>query len=309
MQTRHDHLDLTAILVMIACCTCWGLNQVTIKVANVGISPLMQAGLRGAGAGLLVLLWSTARGIRVFERDGSLGVGSLLGLVFAVEFMMLYWGVTFTTASRAIIFVYLAPFVVAIGAHLWIPGERLGFSQVAGLIAAFAGMLVAFGDALRLPSLTQLMGDLLVVGSAILWGVTTIMVKTTRLARIPPSKSLLYQLAGSALLLPLSPLVGESGITKPDLAVIAALAYSTIGVAFVSYLAWYWLIVNYPATKLSGFSFLAPMIGVIAGGLLLGEPLSAALWAALALVALGIYLINRRPRVAVGVERSEQQAL
>src|SRR5215831_16677085 len=118
MKARHDHLDLTAILVMIACCACWGLNQVMIKVASAGISPLMQAGLRGAGAGLLVLLWSTARGVRVFARDGSLGVGSLLGFVFAVEFMMLYWGVTFTTASRAIIFVYLAPFVVAIGAHL-----------------------------------------------------------------------------------------------------------------------------------------------------------------------------------------------
>jgi drug/metabolite transporter (DMT)-like permease len=103
----------------------------------------------------------------------------------------------------------------------------------------------------------------------------------------------------------LSPLVGESGITDANLRVMGALAYSTIGVAFISYLAWYWLIVNYPATKLSGFSFLARMIGVLAGGLLLGEPLSPALWAALALVALGIYLINRRPRGAAGATASE----
>ena len=108
-----------------------------------------------------------------------------------------------------------------------------------------------------------------------------------------------------ALLIPLSPLVGESGITDANLRVMGALAYSTIGVAFISYLAWYWLIVNYPATKLSGFSFLARMIGVLAGGLLLGEPLSPALWAALVLVALAIYLINRRSRGAAGATASE----
>lgn len=308
MSTRHRTLDLTAVLVMIACCASWGLNQIAIKVANGGISPLLQAGLRGGGAMVLVLLWTTWRGIRIFERDGSLGAGCLVGFLFAAEFALLYWGVDFTTATRAVIFFYLAPFVVAIGAHLFIPGERLSWVQVAGLLCAFFGMVVAFSDALRLPSHRELFGDVLVVGAAILWGATTVVVKASRLAAISPSKTLLYQLAGSVLLIPLSLAVGEPGFTSPTATELFAYAYSTVGVAFVSYLAWFWLIAHYPASLLSGFSFLAPLLGVVAGGILLDEQITASLWAALVLVAIGIYLINRTPRAAAVEAAAERRA-
>jgi drug/metabolite transporter (DMT)-like permease len=308
MSSRHDHLDATAITIMIACCCCWGLHQVAIKVANSGISPLMQAGLRGSIASVLVLIWCAARGIRLFERDRSLWLGILLALVFAAEFVLLYWGLAYTTASRSIVLIYLAPFVVAIGAHLWVPGERLGLSQMAGLVAAFAGMLVAFSDALHLPSPGQLTGDAMIVAAAILWGASTVLIKATRLVAISPSKTLLYQLAGSALLLPVSLIVGEKGVTDPSFRVLAAFAYSTVGIGFVTYLAWFWLIANYPATKLSGFSFLAPLLGVIASSILLAEPITPALWAALALVAFGITLINRRPRAASAGVTAERKA-
>src|SRR5438552_19003777 len=111
MPTRHSRLDSRAMLVMVALCASWGLNQVAIKVANTGISPILQAGLRGIGAAALVWLWSTWRGIRLFERDGSLGVGVVVGVLFAAEFALLNSGLVFTTASRAIIFMFLAPFV------------------------------------------------------------------------------------------------------------------------------------------------------------------------------------------------------
>src|SRR5579885_1268482 len=295
---RHDHLDFAAILIMTLCCACWGLNQVAIKVANTGFSPLFGAGLRGVVAGALVLLWSMARGISLFERDGTLRLGALIGILFAAEFALLYWGLVYTTASRSIIFMYLAPFVVAMGAHLWIPGERLGLSQVTGLLSAFAGMALAFSDALRLPTHQQLLGDLMVVGAAILWGATTVVVKASRLTRVSPNKTLLYQLAGSVVLLPASALLGEPGATAPGAVAILALGYQAVAVAFASYLAWFWLMTHYPASRLSAFSFLAPLLGVIAGGVLLGEKVTPALALSLVLVALGIYLVNRRSRAA-----------
>jgi drug/metabolite transporter (DMT)-like permease len=296
MTQRHDHLDLAAILIMTVLCASWGLNQVAIKLAYAGFSPLFGAGLRGAAAGLLVLLWCAARGVRLFERDGSLALGALTGLLFASEFALVYWGLVYTTAARSVIFMYLAPFIVAIGAHLWIPGERIGPWQAAGLACAFAGMATAFSDALALPNHRELWGDLMVVAAAILWGMTTVLVKASRLARIAPAKTLLYQLAGSALLLPVAIALGEPGITHPGALAIAALAYQAAIVAFASYLAWFWLVAHYPASRLSAFSFLAPILGVIAGGALLGEPVSPALGIALALVALGIWLVNRRSR-------------
>src|SRR3990170_728715 len=107
-----DRLDTRAVLVVTACCACWGVNQVAIKIANAGISPILQVGLRSLLAGVLVLFWAKARGVRLFERDRTLWPGIAAGLLFGTEFVALYFGLTLTTASRGVVLLYLAPFVV-----------------------------------------------------------------------------------------------------------------------------------------------------------------------------------------------------
>src|SRR5262249_50885351 len=131
-----DRLDLRAALILTACCACWGFNQVVIKIANQGISPMLQVGLRSLLAGALVFAWASARGVRLFERDGTLVPGIICGLLFGIEFVLIYVGLNFTTASRGVVFLYLAPFVVAFGAHYLVPGDRLTVLKVAGLAAA-----------------------------------------------------------------------------------------------------------------------------------------------------------------------------
>lgn len=282
--------------MMVVLCAVWGLNQVAIKVANDGISPVLQAGLRSIGATLLVSGWCAWRGTRLLVRDGSLLPGLCIAGLFAGEFAVLYWGLVYTTASRAVVFLYMAPFVVAVGAHLFVPSERLRTPQVIGLLCAFAGIAFAFADALRLPSGHELAGDALELAAALLWGATTVLVKASRLARIDPSRTLLYQLAGSAVALPIASwALGEHGITAPTPLVLGALAYQTVVVATISYMAWFALMTRYPASQLSAFSFLTPLFGLLAGGLLLGEPITGGLAAAMLCVAFGIYLVNRRP--------------
>lgn len=296
MLDRRSQLDAAAILLMVLLCACWGFNQVAIKLANAGISPILQAGIRSAGSTLLVWLWSRHRRVPLFERDGTLGLGIVIGLLFAAEFVFLYGSLVYTSASRAVLFLYTAPFIVALGAHLLIPGERLRPIQGLGLLSAFAGVALAFGDALRFPTYRELLGDGMAFIAAILWGATTVVVKASRLTRISPHKVLLYQLAVSALCLPaLSWLVGEPGIVDPSPLVLGMLGYQIVIVAGASYLAWFWLVSRYPAGRLSSFSFLTPLFGLLAGALLLGEPVSLALLGALVLVALGIFLVNRAP--------------
>ncbi len=163
-----------------------------------------------------------------------------------------------------------------------------------GLVCAFIGIAVAFGDALRLPTHRQLLGDAMAFGGAVLWGTMTVIVKASRLAGISPHKMLLYQLTVSALLLPLVAWgLGEPGIVAPTPLVLGMLAYQTAIIAFASYFTWYWLISRYPAGRLSSFSFLTPLFGLLAGALFLGEPISWELGLALLLVGLGIYLVNR----------------
>jgi hypothetical protein len=94
------------------------------------------------------------------EKDGTLWWGIAAGLLFTAEFILVYWGLEFTNASRAIIFLNISPFVVALGAQLFIPGEQLRMIQVVGLCCAFAGIVVAFSESASYTSYRMTSADL-----------------------------------------------------------------------------------------------------------------------------------------------------
>lgn len=293
-SSRRQRLDPLATSVLMACCAAWGLNQVGIKIAIAGISPVFGAGLRSVIAACLLWLWCAARGEALFRRDGAEAYGLLIGLMFAGEFVFLYWGLVFTTASRSVLFLYAAPFFVTVGAHYLIPGERLTPTRLGGLALAFAGLGLGFADSLSLPSRIALVGDLLELVAAVLWGATTVVIKRRSGGSVSPRKTLFYQLAVSGpVLLVVAFAMGEGGVTSPTPLVLAAFAYQAVVIAFVSYLTWFWLLARYPASSLAAFSFWTPLFGVVSGGLLLGEPLTPWLGAAVVLVAAGIFLVNR----------------
>lgn len=282
--------------LLVVLCAVWGVQQTAIKVANAGLSPLFQSGFRSLGATVLVGLWALGRGVPLFQRDGTLWAGVLVAALFAGEFGFIYWGLTYTTAARGVIFLYTAPFFVALGAVFLLPEETLRRRHWLGMALAFAGVLALFGENLLQPLAGAWIGDLMLCAAAILWAATTLVIKASRLATIAPEKTLLYQLAGSAVLLPLVALArGEAGVVALTATVLGSLVFQIVVVASASYLAWFWLIRHYPATRLASFSFLTPIFGVLAGGLLLGEPLTPAVWLALALVGAGIHVANRGP--------------
>jgi len=297
----HSHLDRNAVLLVVLLCATWGFYQVSIKVANEGVSPVLQAGIRSVGSAILLLAWARLRGIPLFDRDGTFWWGLGAGALFAFEFVLIYWGLTFTYASRGVLFVYMAPFVVALGAHWFIPAEPLTRAKIAGLGAAFLGLLIAFGDGLRRPEGGEWIGDLMCFVAAIAWGATTVLIKGSRLAHARAEKVLFYQLGISALILPMLSIgLGERGLFDPTPLVLAILAFQVVVVAFASYLAWFWLIRAYPASKLSAFTFLGPVFSVLFGVVLLGEPLTVGVVVALVLIAAGIWLVNRPGKEGAG---------
>ena len=292
---KNQVLDLTAVVVLVVLCASWALQQVAIKVANHGVSPILQAGIRSVGATVLLWIWMAVRRKPILERDGTLWWGIAAGLLFAGEFLLIYLGLEFTHASRAVIFLYLSPFVVALGAQLFVPDEHLRGIQVLGLCCAFAGIGVAFRDSLSFPTNRMLIGDVMLVGAAVLWGATTVLVKASPLAKIEPGKTLLYQLAVSAVVLPVASLaMNEPGVVLITPLIAGCLLYQTVWVAFITYLAWFWLVRHYPASRLAAFTFLTPLFGVVAGGVLLDEPITNLLLVSLILVGTGIYLVSIR---------------
>jgi len=296
MTDRKTRLDTTAVLLLLTCTALWGVNQVAMKWALLEMPPLWQAAARSLGAAALLAAWARARGLPIWARDGTGRAGLLAGLLFAAEFGCIFVGLQYTGASRMVVFIYLAPFVVALGMPLIAASERLDRWQTVGLVAAFAGVVWAFVGGFIEPANgpKQWLGDALGIAAAVLWGLTTLVIRASRLATALPEKALLYQLLVSgAALAAGSWAAGEDWPMRLTVVSLGPLAFQTVIVTFASYLAWFWLIRHYPATRISAFTLLTPVFGLLAGVLVLGEPLTARLVAALLAVSLGIALVNR----------------
>lgn len=293
MTDRHLHLDRLAVLCLVGCSAVWGLNQAAVKVALSDFPPLAQAGLRSLGAALLLAAWARWRRLPVAPTRETLWPSLLTGLLFAAEFGVYFSGLQYTSASRMVVFVYLSPFVVALGMPLIAPGERLGRGQMAGLLLAFAGVAGAFSESGH-GGPHQLLGDAMGVLGAVLWGGTTLAIRATALSRASAEQTLMSQLAVSAVaLLAASAWMGEAWPAQIRPLSWAALGFQTVIVTFASYLLWFWLMRHYPATKISAFTLLTPVFGLLAGVLLLGEPATPRILLALAAVAVGIALVSR----------------
>jgi drug/metabolite transporter (DMT)-like permease len=287
-------LDAMAATIVVVLCLSWGFNQVATKLAIHDIPPLTQAAIRSAVAALLIAGWCRLRGIPMLARDGTLWFGLAAGVLFAAEFILIYQGLLYTTATRATLFIYLAPFFVVLGGRIVLPADRFGAAQWLGLALSFAGMLIAFGVPTPALDPRQLTGDLMMVAAALFWAATTLLIKASPLTRVSAEKVMLYQLVVSAPIMAAAAFfAGERIVQMPSAIALGALAYQTIWVVSVTFVVWFALVARYSANRLSAFTFLAPLFGVAAGRLVLGEPLTLAFAAAVALVAGGLVLVNR----------------
>jgi drug/metabolite transporter (DMT)-like permease len=282
-----------AIALMLLLCLTWGFNQIAIKLVLPEIPPYLQAMLRSAGALLVILTIARARGVKLFARDGTLKAGLFAGLLFGVEFVLIFHGLQYTSASRAVVFLYTAPFFVALGSYQFL-GERLRAAQWGGLAVSFAGVAFAIGVPQPDVDARVLLGDLMVVGGAALWAATTLVVKTTPLLRVPPEKALGYQVAISIPILGLAALfAGETIPRLPGALTLVLMAWQAFWVVGFTFLLWFGLVKTYSASKLSAFTFITPLFGVAAGYLIMGDHLTLAFGVAALLVIAGLVLVNR----------------
>jgi drug/metabolite transporter (DMT)-like permease len=286
-------LDAVATALMVILCLSWGLNQVAIKLALPEIPPMTQGALRSFGALPVVLIIARLRGVPLTARDGTLGPGLLAGLLFGLEFICIYAGLVWTTASRGVVFVYVGPFFIALGARLFLH-ERLVPLQSGGLALAFLGIIVAVGVPDPTVDGRVLLGDGLLIAGGLFWAATTLIIKGTALARVSAEKTTIYQLAMSALLLAVGAAVlGERVTRVPSAVALGSLAYQTIWVLAITFTVWFALVVKYSASRLAALSFLTPLFGVAAGHFIMGDPLTPTFAVAVVLVVVGLVLVNR----------------
>ena len=296
---RRDAVDTFAVAMMIGLTLSWGLNGVAAKLSNTGYSPVFLTLVRAALGGALVFVWCWWRGIRLFERDGTLWPGMLAGLLFALEFLLIFVGLDYTSAARSTLLVNTMPFWMLVGGHLFL-GERMTARKVAGLLLAFAGLVLVFSDKLSRPGPDAIVGDLMSLGAGLAWAATYVVIKGTRLAHAGAEKVLLYQLAVAALVAIIVLPFSGPAIRDANAVATWAIFFQAVYIVAVTYVLWFWLVRHYPASGLASFTFLTPAFGVLFAGLILGEPLGATIFIALALIAGGLILVNRMPRQSVG---------
>ena len=282
-----------AIAWMLVLCLSWGFNQIAVKLALPDVPPMLQAMIRSAGALPVLLLIAWLRGVRLFERDGTLGAGLFAGLLFGLEFVLLFHGLKLTSASRAVVFLYVAPFFVALGSFVFL-GERLRAPQWGGLALSFAGVALAIGVPQANVDAKVLLGDLLIVAGGALWATTTLIVKTTALIKAPAEKGLGYQVALSIPILAAAAWISDETITHlPGALSLALLAYQAFWVVGLTFLLWFALVKTYSASKLSAFTFVTPLFGVVASYFIMHDTLTIAFGIAALLVIAGLYLVNK----------------
>ncbi len=296
---RKDHMDLFGAVALIVFALHLGFNQVVVKVTAGGFNPVFSAGLRSAGAVVVLLIWMKLRGVSLHVPRRAWFGGIPSGLFFAFEFMCLFIALDMSTVSRVSVILYTMPVWLAILAHFLFPGEGLTRFKVLGLIMAVTGVAIALLD--RDAAGASWTSDLLALAAALCWAGIVLCVRITPLSEVPPAQQLMFQVAISGpILLLIAPLFGPL-IRQIEPVHIAGILFQIIAVASFGFLAWFWLMSIYPASSVASFSFLSPVFSVILGWLLLSEEVTASVWGALALVAAGIYLINRRPRVKKAV--------
>jgi drug/metabolite transporter (DMT)-like permease len=296
-------LNPGAVALMLMLCLSWGFNQIAVKLALPDIPPMLQATIRSSGALLVLLVIVRLRGVKLFVADGTLGAGLFAGVLFGLEFVLIFRGLLLTSASRAVVFLYTAPFFVALGSYQFL-GERLSAWQWGGLALSFAGVALAIGVPQANVDASVLFGDLLIVGGGALWAATTLLVKATRLLQVPPEKSLGYQVAVSIPILGFAAWISGETLTRvPGPLALSLMAYQAIWVVGLTFLLWFGLVKTYSASKLSAFTFITPLFGVVASYFILHDALTPVFGVAAMLVIAGLYLVNRpSPVVPVPID-------
>lgn len=290
---KRDRIDATGAAVLVAFSMALGLNQVLVKLVNVGMEPTFQAGLRSALASVVVVIIALALRKRLSVTDGSLLAGIMAGVIFGLEFLLLFQGIDKTTVVRASVLFYTMPAWLAVMAHFLL-GERMTPVRGLGLVLAVLGVAVAILPGGAVAGSSTLAGDMMCLAASVFWAAIAIMTRTTKLARSSPYMQLIYQLVVSAPILILAAAIPGEFITGMTPGLWGIFAFQVVGVVGVGFVAWFWVLSVYPAGAMASFAFLAPVFGVFFGWLILGEPLGWTIVLALVLVGIGIVLVNRK---------------
>jgi drug/metabolite transporter (DMT)-like permease len=292
-------------LLIAALCLIWGATWVVIKIGLGEAPPFYGAAFRFLFAAVILglMVWIGRRRL-THERGTLFWVYSSGLLMYFGSYAAVYYAEQYIDAALAAIIFASFPFFVAIGAHFYLPAERLSLLKILGLVIGFTGIVVIFGGGLSRPDSDAWWAMFVMLMSPIASAVASIIVKRHLTKQDPVVLNFLQMTAGVVVLFALASSYEDFGDFRWTLISIAAVAFLSIFGSAFTFVTFYHLLKTMEATKLSLIAFVTPIVAALLGWLLLGESPTLATVAGAVLVFIGIWVVNvlgpkRMPR-AVG---------
>ena len=290
-MNKKNNIDLTGGVILISFSMLLGLNQTLVKIVNYGMHPIFQVGLRSLIAAIPVLIFCILFKKKISIRDGSLIPGIICGVIFALEFVLLFFALEFTSVARSSILFYSMPVWLGIAAHFLIKNEKLNSKKLLGFLISVIAVSIALFTKNDLGE-GGIIGDFFALCASFLWATIVLIVRKTKLNRSCPEMQLLYQLiVSSIVILPISYYFGFY-FREINIGITIIFIFQAVVIVAAGFLIWFWTLSVYPATSIASFSFFGPIFGVFFGWLILKEEISILIFLSLALVSCGIYMIN-----------------
>jgi drug/metabolite transporter (DMT)-like permease len=282
-------------LVWLILCVIWGSTWLFIKLGLENLPPITFAGIRFVIACAIIYLLIRARGIALPDNRRDWGLLALTGVLsFSLNYGLVFWGEQYITSGLAAVLQATLPAFGLVIAHFHLPGERMTWSKIFGVVLGFAGVAVVFSNQLAIAGGKALAGSVALVLSAFFAAYSNVLVKAYG-RKLEPAI-----LSGGQMFFGLIPLllIGIPLEGNPfryhwtPLALLSLLYLAVVG-SVIAFMLYYWLVHHMDVTKTMLISLVTPVVAVVLGMVVLGEDLSWRTVAGGIMIMVGVRFVTR----------------
>ena len=274
--------------------TLWAGNPVANKAGLDDAGPMRLGWLRFALGGVVVLIYAVAtrQSFRILRHEWV--PLALLGTLFTVQLAFMNIGQDFSTAGHAVVVTSTFPLWTGVFAHFFVPGDRMSRSRTLGTLVAYSGVIAVFYKGFSDSSSDFLVGDLLLLGSAVLLGGRQVYLSQLGQG-IAQHKLLISQGVFGVTAFVIASLIFESDEAfVVTTRLVVALLYTGVLIAGLGFIGQTWLLKRYLPSRVTVISLSQPIFGVLFSWWILGESVGGELYIGAVLVVVGSALAQRK---------------
>lgn len=287
-----------ALVAYLLVCVFWGSTYLAIRVGVAVLPPFLFAGTRFLLAGLLLLAGALASGARLPRRAADWRTLVVVGLfLLAGGNTMVVWAEQFTPSGVASLFVVTVALWMALFDSAMPGGGRLSWRLIVGLLVGFAGTALLVGADPHQLLHADLRGPAALTGASASWAFGSVYYKRHHADGSPYVGAAIEMAAGGVVVILLGLLLGEARHVRVTSRGLAALGYLIVFGSVVGYTAYNYALHHASATIVGTYAYVNPLIAVLLGAVILGEPVGARTVVAMALILGAVLWIQAAHRV------------